>query len=198
MIEPKPGAAVGLAILGVFVVTIGNQFEVPFIVALTGGLALVFWAFAGAYALEWLLVVAVEGFTRYQEAAAITPILRAMQAAASLTPEQAMLVPRMEYGAEVGVVATKQDSRLMLITPNGNIPLEFIQRFLLAGGAQYLHTVGAYSDKTPERNWAVGFTEWCIYNGFATAAVGPYPARWMDNTSRATVAGMLGLSLEVE
>lgn len=134
-----------------------------------------------AQALRWILHERERLYYQHQEAHAITPLLRAAQAVRQLTPEQVALVPRfMPDDAQAVYVEEESELVAHFYTPEGLVPWDFIERFLVESNNVYLMKVNSTNDKTPERAYTQAMTNTCIRKGWATPAVGPHPAMWKD------------------
>ena len=62
--------------------------------------------------------------------------------------------------------------------------MTFVKAFLASGSGLFLEPVRNYPDGTRERVWAVAVTAHLVLLGFAAAASGNNPARWVDEGTR--------------
>jgi hypothetical protein len=164
---------------------------------LTTGLAFVFSVGAFFLGLAWILGVWVGFWREARFAQSTTPMLRILEAARGLTPEQAAVVPQLSFGAQVDIVVGDDGPRYHLWTPGGHVPWEFLEGFLRRCSMTYLEPINRYMDETPGRLYARLFTDWCVMKGFASPATGPHPAAWMDAQSRSKAAKLLGIDLGI-
>jgi len=133
--------------------------------------------------------------TYARQADAITPLTEAASAIARLSQEQLEFLKVNGFYANVGILATESGPMKVLLTPFGNMPWEAAVKELRSSTYLGLRAIRETSDGSPERAWRKMFTEYCIYLGLAIPAEGKYAARWMDKTSRETMAGRMGIPL---
>lgn len=136
-----------------------------------------------------------------KRSAALTPLSVILQYAHLLTPEQAALIPAIDYETQILVTVGERILGFSLATPMGAIPYEFINDFMLKSTTTHLYPVRNYADKTPGRLFAQALTAWLIEHRFALEhnltgnprAGGPNPAAWMSSSSRSEAIDRLKL-----
>lgn len=194
--SPHIGLSAFLAGLTVVFLAIGSNLSHPILIAVFGGLAIVAGVFALTLYVHWLLCARMRLYERRQEADAVTPIQRAMQAARGLTDAQAALVPKFDYGIQVGYILDKDDLESYLITPLGNVPWDFVERFFKHSSFTHVMSTNRTNAGTDERRYVQAMTTWCVYHGFASPYDGgPKPAAWIGD-GRAQAARALGVELD--
>lgn len=129
-------------------------------------------------ALSWISNVAVMRYEHWREAQTRTERVIVLETISRMTPEQAALA--QVGGATVEVLAGEPAPIYTLRTPGGNVPYQFIERFIDAGGDDYLAPVRTWADGTRERAWAVALTNFFVLWGDAEQATGNKPAAWID------------------
>lgn len=197
--EPRLSTAVWYAVLAVIAVTAAGYVpdNSP---AISGGvavLAFIFFAAAFFYGLNWLIYQINARFDEYKKSMTRTIRIEEMRAAARLSDEQAKLIPMAEYVAEM-VIDAGETTRHYLRCPGGLVPIEFVYDFLNDCGVWRLKPIREFPDKTPGREFARMFTEWCIMRQLAIPAVGNEPAHWTSEHAKRRAAQMCELELEVE
>jgi hypothetical protein len=108
------------------------------------------------------------------------------------------VVPKLQL-AGVAYDANKDDLVPYLITPGGLVKFHLVEEFLRNSSETEVYAIHNTSDKTEERE-AIGlFTEWLVWQGYATPATGPHPARWVEPIrSKMNCAGRLRIELYEE
>lgn len=171
-----------------------------FAVGVLGGLG-AFCAFAAGYL--FLLHLAgtwLEYAERRREIETTSARLREMDAARGLTPEQLAVIPKMDYGASIGMHAdpkNRAERRFFLITADGNVPYEFCQSFLMDSGVTFVKPVSSYAEGTTGYDYARWFTNWLRLNGYAIGGEGSTAgkaAQWMGATSKAEACEFFGVT----
>lgn len=132
--------------------------------------------------IRWWVWVRNTELQRAHEARAITPLRRAMEAAARLTEEQAALV-HIYMPHETGdFVYLEQagDLELYFEWDGVKVPFTFIEEFLIVADNVKLMAVSSTSDKTPRRAYVQTLTSYCIHRKWAVPHNGDMPAMWRE------------------
>lgn len=125
--------------------------------------------------------------------------LREMEAAKHLSSEQLAIIPKLEYGAEIGLHAdpkNRTERRYFLITPDGMIPYEWCQDFLIDCGVTFVKPIRDYSEGTINYDYARWFTAWLRFNGFAVGGDGSQAgkaAQWSTVMSKSEACLFFGV-----
>jgi hypothetical protein len=163
----------------------------------TGGLlALITGGGAFMYLFNWIAHEWVRRLEEYRRAQAITPHLELVRVIQRMTPEQVKLVPPFNEREQLAITTTPDGPVFALVTSSGTVPLEFVEDFLRDCGVTSLRPVREYQEGTPAREFAQMVTEWAVAHKFAVPAVGPHPARWINEHARGRAAAAIGISLE--
>lgn len=192
--EPKPSDWIVPAVLLVVVATVvsilqnlvptpsSNSYLFGASMICTSGLLVICFLAALFGFVQWWLHIRAHLFYQIQEAKAITPLLRAAQAVRELTDEQAALLPRfMPDDAQAVYVDQENELEAYFNTPEGMVPWDFIEEFLLQSNSVYLMPVNSTNDKTSKRVYCQAMTNVCIRKNWAVPAVGPHAAMWKDS-----------------
>jgi hypothetical protein len=125
---------------------------------------------------------------------AMTPNAVLLQLASKLTPDQARIVPNLNYEANIGVLGMDEPA-YVLITPGGNIPLDQVLQILQGSTTVGLRPIRSYVNGSPEQEFARMFVQWCCFSNppLAVPAEGPFAARWINADSRRRAALRCGL-----
>lgn len=196
--SPHIGLSAFLAGLAVVCLGVGSVVSSNALIAIFGGMAAVCLIFSLTLYVHWLLCARMSLFERKREADAVTPIQRAMQAARGLTDAQAALVPKFDYGIQVGYVYDGEELESYLKTPGGDVPWDFVESYLNNSSFTHVMSTNRTSDGTDERRYVQAMTTWCVYHGFASPYDGgPKPAAWIGD-GRAQAARALGIELDMQ
>ena len=128
----------------------------------------------------------------------ITPRLAELQAAAALSPEQARLVPAMEFQAHLVMTTADQGPMYSLECPGGLVPYEWAVDYLKDCGQWDLREIRSYPDGTHGRMYARMVTDWAIQKHLALPSVGNHPARWVTEHSKARALQLVGVEGPLE
>jgi len=196
--EPRLSVAIFAALVAIATVALAGYVpdEYPVIGGAVAVAAFVLFGAALLYLFNWFIFCLNAHFAEYKRSMAVTIRIEEMRAAARLSHEQAKLIPMAEYAAQVGVIDTEVGPQYVLICPGGNIPLPWVYDFLSDCGMWRLKPIREYPDKTPGREYARVFTDWCIWRQLAIPAVGNEPAHWTSEHAKQRAAQMCGLELE--
>jgi hypothetical protein len=150
---------------------------------------------AGVTWAYWIVDRGIELDMGFRRSQSITPMTEAANTIMRLTKEQLDFLKVNGYYMTVGVLGTENGPLKVLLTPRGNIPWNAVERELRLSTVLGLRAIRETSDGSPEREWRRLFTAYCVDQGLAIEAEGPYSARWLDKTSRMILAGRLGIVL---
>jgi hypothetical protein len=144
-------------------------------------------AVMGIFLLLWALITAVDTIQfkanarlkEQRQAMAITERVAVLEKIRQMRPEQIAALDK--YISTIEIIAGDAGPIYTVRLPVGSAaPLSFIEELIERGDAEHLGAVRNYSEGSAERDWAERFTGFCIFNGWAAPAAGPYPARWVD------------------
>lgn len=144
-------------------------------------------AAAGIFLLLWALITAIDTIQfkanarlkEQRQAMAITERVMVLDKLRQMRPDQLLAMDK--YISTIEILAGDAGPIYTVRLPVGSAaPLDFIVELIDAGDEGHLGAVRNYAEGSKERDWAERFTNFAIYNGWAAAAAGPYPARWVD------------------
>ena len=197
LIRPRLGTAVWLSVCVVVAVIGFKLLDGRDILQLGAGLLILLFGVSTGFAwADWLVWIWLKRMNEYRQAMAVTPYLELVGWISRLNTEQTKIVPAEMYKATVEIIGGDGEPEYLLRTVGGPVPMWFVREFLEKCGDQYLYPVRRYADGTPERDWSIWFTDWCVH--VAKVAVphnGPHSAAWRDGSQRIRTFGLVGLSL---
>lgn len=136
---------------------------------------------------NWAWYMANQRMWEVRRLEAVTPTLELARVVATLTPEQAILLPQARYAAEIGVVPGLNGPEHFLITPFMNIPLTWVDQYVneLCTRVE-LYPVRRFASDSLEQRYAQAFTAWVTqpHMHLAVPANGPDPAKWVSPAAR--------------
>lgn len=135
--------------------------------------------FAALLALvNWLSYQVGQRIKEQIEARSYTERVRVLQEVGRLSVEQVRL---LELNTPViSVLAGEPEPCYYLRVGGGEVPFQFISRFLELSDRQYLCPVSTWAEGTKNREWAVLLTSHLVLMGFAAPGRGNRPATWND------------------
>jgi hypothetical protein len=144
-------------------------------------------ALAGIFLLVWALITAVDTIQfkanarlrEQRQAMAITERVAVLEKIRQMRPDQINALDK--YVSTIEIIAGDAGPIYTVRLPTGPAaPLSFIEELIDRGDADHLGPIRNYSEGSAERDWAERFTGFCVFNGWAAPASGPYAARWID------------------
>jgi hypothetical protein len=181
----------------------GAQMEAearPWMISAAGLFIFVFSGMIVWYALD----VWVEKKSALMDIATQSRVVREAEAVSRLTPEQAALLTKQDFGATLAVILDpkgQQLRRFFLYTSQGLVPWEFCQEFLTNTSTVVLEPVSRFSNGSAAQKYAQWFTQWLRENGFAVGGEGSAAGRaaqWLTTDSRAAAFKIFDVSLEMD
>lgn len=157
-------------------------------------LGAVFFLAGALQALFYLVERALDVEEHRRQVQSISAEARLLEAAARLTPDQAKLVPGLDFKAtEVDLLDGRGEILLYLVTPEGRIPLTWLRDYLNNCGVTFLYPVRNYAEGSAAYSWARAFTAWAIARGYALPAEGNRSAQWTSEQTKSQLQNRFGL-----
>lgn len=129
-------------------------------------------------AIDWIIYRGVINYQIYKRAASITPVTLLAERLAGM--DLAHLDATNQLLLTADAIPGLPTPAILYRSPFGDIPGGFITEFFNHSTDKYLAPVSTWGEGTNKYKYAKSLVSTMIYLGYATAAHGPYPAKWVD------------------
>jgi hypothetical protein len=146
-------------------------------------------AAAGLELVDWVWYAYNARLGELMAARAQTERAALVEVISRMTPEQISVMSSFAPVVEV-LTGLSGGPIYQLRTQTGLVPLGFVEEFLSRAEPGFLAPVRSWGEGTTARRYAEEFTGFMCYLGFAEAAAGSRPARWIDEAGAMAAIGI--------